>query len=537
MKKLISLIRACMTEDMNLLKINTKKQNKMDKLLLPIMIAAVLMFSIGSYAERIITVLSIVHLEYVVISIFVLLTFILTLVEGIYKSSNLLFNCKDDNLLLSMPIKKSIVLFIRVFKFYVFELMYNSLFLLPALVVYAMHVKVGVSYYMVCVIGLFLLPIIPIIISCFIGGIISFSSSKFKKKNIAQIFITTVFLVVVLYLSFNLENIIQNLGDNALNVNTYITKLYYPAKLFINLIIGFNLKDLLLFLIINISVFIITLIALGNIYFKINSRAKMVNSKTKNKNYKIKTSMPIVSLIKKELNRFINSPVFVTNAAFGLVLFLIGCILICVKQDYILSKIAMQGLDFTIDNIKYYMPVILFGFICFSSLMSSITSSMISLEGKSFNILKSLPISPFKVIISKVLIAALIMLPFILSGDILIFIKFKFTFIQVIIILVSSIIMPVVSGIIGIMINLKYPKMNAKTDTEVVKQSISSMISVFLGMILTALTFYGLFKLLNANFSVDLVILIGMIVYSAICAILMVVLKKISVKRFNNINV
>ena len=120
MKKLISLIRACMTEDMNLLKINTKKQNKMDKLLLPIMIAAVLMFSIGSYAERIITVLSIVHLEYVVISIFVLLTFILTLVEGIYKSSNLLFNCKDDNLLLSMPIKKSIVLFIRVFKFYVF---------------------------------------------------------------------------------------------------------------------------------------------------------------------------------------------------------------------------------------------------------------------------------------------------------------------------------------------------------------------------------------------------------------------------------
>ena len=56
MKKLISLIRACMTEDMNLLKINTKKQNKMDKLLFPIMIAAVLMVSIGSYAERIIVV-------------------------------------------------------------------------------------------------------------------------------------------------------------------------------------------------------------------------------------------------------------------------------------------------------------------------------------------------------------------------------------------------------------------------------------------------------------------------------------------------
>ena len=537
MKKLMSLIRACMTEDMNLLKINSKKQSKTDKLLLPIVLAIILMFSVGSYAERIIEVLSSVGLEYIVLSIFVFFTFILTFVEGIYKSSNLLFNCKDDNLLLSIPIKKSTVLFIRAFKFYVFELMYNSLFLLPALVVYAMHVKISVSYYMVCLIGLLLLPIIPIIISCFIGAIISFSSSKFKKKNIAQIFITTVFLVVVLYLSFNLENIIQNLGDNALNVNTYITKLYYPAKLFINLIINFNLIDLVKFVLINIAVFIITIIALGNIYFKINSRAKMVNSKIKNKNYKIKTSMPLVSLIKKELNRFINSPVFVTNAAFGLVLFLIGCILICIKPDYLIDKMNIQGFSITIEQIKFYMPVLLFGFICFASLMSSITSSMISLEGKSFNILKSMPISPFKIVISKVLTAVLIMLPFTIVGDILIFIKFKFSFIQILIILVSSIIIPVVSGIIGIMINLKYPKMNAKTDTEVVKQSMSSMISVFLGMILTAATIYGLYKLLNINFSQDLVILIGMIVYSAICAILLVVLKKISVKRFNSINV
>ena len=30
--------------------------------------------------------------------------------------------------------------------------------------------------------------------------------------------------------------------------------------------------------------------------------------------------------------------------------------------------------------------------------------------------------------------------------------------------------------------NLKYPKMNATNDTEVVKQSISSMLSVFMGM-------------------------------------------------------
>ena len=526
-----------MTEDMSILKINLKKRGKINNFLFPIIIGGLLMFSIGSYAERIIEVLKPVELEYIVLSIFVFFTFILTLIEGIYKSSNLLFNCKDDNLLLSMPIKKSTVLFIRVFKFYTFELMYNSLFLLPALVVYAIYVKINITYYIVSVIGLLLLPIIPIIISCLIGAIISFSSSRFKKKNIAQIAITTCFLVLVLYFSFNLQSIIQNLENNAMNVNSYITKLYYPAKLFINLIIDFNLKDLLIFVLINISIFIIAIIALGNVYFKINSRVKIVNSKNKCTNYRIKMNKPIISLIKKELNKFISSPVFVTNTAFGLVMFLVGCIIICIKQDYILNKLAIQGLNVSIEQIKFYMPVILFGFICFASLMSSITSSMISLEGKSFNILKSMPILPFKIVIAKVLTAVLIMIPFMLAGDILIFIKFRFKFIQILIILLSSIVLPVVSETIGIIINLKYPKMNAKSDTEVVKQSMSSMISVFLGMFLIGLTYYILYKFLNNNLSVDCVILIGLVSYSIVAFVLLIVLNKISIKKFNMIHI
>ena len=36
MRKYFSLIKACMTEDMNLFKISTKKQNKITKIFLPI---------------------------------------------------------------------------------------------------------------------------------------------------------------------------------------------------------------------------------------------------------------------------------------------------------------------------------------------------------------------------------------------------------------------------------------------------------------------------------------------------------------------
>ena len=76
----------------------------------------------------------------------------------------------------------------------------------------------------------------------------------------------------------------------------------------------------------------------------------------------------------------------------------------------------------SLEYITSYMPVLLFGFIYFAGFMTSITSSMISLEGKSFNILKSLPIKPYNIVKAKVLTDLLIMSPCILIGDLIVFI-------------------------------------------------------------------------------------------------------------------
>lgn len=537
MKKLISLIKASMTQNMSLFKIKTKKQTQLSKITIPLFLAVALFISIASYANMLIEPLAEVNLEFVVLTLFICITSIMTLTEGIYKSSNLLFNCKDDNLLLSLPIKKSTVLFVRILKFYLFELLFNSLFLLPAMWVYTRYVSVGIMYYIISFFALIMLPIIPIVISSVIGGIISFSSSKFKLKNIAQIIITTIMLLIMFYVSLNLKEIITKIAENASNINELITKIYYPAGAYIKLITNFNIGDLVTFVFINISILIATIIILSNVYFKINSNIKVVKTLSKNEGYKIKTNKPMKSLIKKELSKFISSPVFVTNTAFGLVLFIVGCIAITLKFENIIGMITMQYSDINIEQVKSYIPVILFGLVCFASLMSSITSSMISLEGKSFNILKSLPVKPSTVIISKVLTAVLIMIPFLFIGDLIIFIKFEFTILQIILILISSVILPLVAETIGIVVNLKYPKMDAENDTQVVKQSMSSTVAVFLGMILVVITAYVLVKCFRYNISVNIIIFSGVGIYSIILIGLLIYLNKRSVEEFNSINV
>ena len=537
MKKCFSLLKACLTDNMNLFKINNKNQNNVSKKALPIFVVVIFFFSVWSYANMIIEPLIQFNMEILLLTLFILITSFLTLTEGIYKSSSILFNCKDDNLLLSLPIKKSTVLFIRIFKFYLFELLYNSLFLIPAIVVYIRYVNVNASFYIISIISLLIFPIIPIIISCIIGVIVSFFSSKFKLKNIVQIFLTTIFLLIVFYIVFNLQNLVENLAQNATTINEIITKLYYPAGAYIKLITEFNILDLIIFIGSHLILFMLTIFTLSKIYFKINSKVKIVKTEKKKSNYKIITKKPLKALVKKELNRFISTPVFVINAAFGLVLFLVSCILLYVKFDSLSDVLAEQGINITMEQIQMYIPIILFGLICFASLMSSITSSMISLEGKSFNILKSLPIKPFTIITSKIITAVLIMLPFLLIGDFIVFLKFRFNIIDAVIILVSSIIIPLVVETIGIIVNLKYPKMDAENDTEVVKQSTSSLIAVLTGMILTGITIFALYKAISIGLSTILTISFGLLIYLVIYAILFIYLKKNCTKMFNMINV
>ena len=536
MNKILSLIKANMTENMSLFKIKNKHQSDVQKRILPIALFAVIFLIMWGYANMFMEQLDKVNMEFVGLTLFIFFTTILTLIEGIYKSSNLLFNCKDDNLLFSLPIKKGTVLFVRVFKFYIFELLYNSMFLMPAMVAYIRWTNVSPTYYLVSVLALILLPMLPIAISCIIGMFISSVSSKFKKTNIAQIIVTTLLLLGILYLSYNLEGFMTKIAENASSINDMITKLYYPAGLYINLITAFNIEDLLMFIASNILIFGFVIFLLSKIYFKINSSVKSIKIGSSNKNYKIKTNKKIISLIKKELKKFTTSPVFITNAGFGLVLFIVGCLVVTFNFDGIALSIANQ-IEIPLEQLKSYIPLALFAFIIFASLMTSITSSMISLEGKAFNILKSLPVKPSTIIKSKILTAVLIMIPCILIGDVIVIAKFGCNLLEFMMIIIASIILPLLSETIGIIVNLKFPKMDASNDTEVVKQSMSSSISVFTGMGLIGITMFGIFKAISSNIQIDLIIAIILVIYIFLYAVLWGYLKKTSVKRFNEINV
>ncbi len=539
MKKLYSLIKATMTSDMSLFKIKAKKNSKKGALI-PLFIALYLMFMIWSGANAMFEKLYPLHIAYILLPLFVFSISIMTFMEGIYKTSSLIFNCKDDQLLLSLPIKRRTVLFIRILKFYIFELLFNSMFLLPIMIAYIRWAdSINITYFITSIIMLLLLPIIPIVLSCIIGMISSNISSKFKYKNAAQIIISIIFLIGILCISYSMDNILEYLINNATSINDLITKIYYPAGIYAKLITSFNIKDLFIFILINITIFIISIFILSKFYFKINSNLKEVatNKKININKLTIKSNNKYYSLIKKELNTFFKTPVFIINAGFALVLFLLATIIITIKFN---STIALLTDPNTINLSKKLimnnLSILIFVLITVTSFMTSITNSVISLEGKNINILKSLPLHTKEILMSKIYSALVITTPVLLVGEIILFIKFKTNIIESFFLIILSILIPLVSHFIGLIINLKYPKLDWESSSEVVKQSTSSFVSVTIGMILAIATIIIIPKVVG-KINSTIILLIALLIYIIINTILYLYLINKSTKEYNKLTI
>ena len=536
MNKTITLLRATITQDMGLFKIKSKSTNAKTKFIIPLVLTAVVMFYMGSSAFTFIEQFKESHMEHLALAIFILLFSIITLFEGFYKASSLLFNCKDDQLLLSLPISRKTVLFIRMFKFYLFELLFNSLFILPVMVVYGLIMNSGALYYFVCAIALLLIPIIPIVLSSIIGYFTTYISSKFKGKNIAQSVITMALALVTLVICFGFEGILNMMIQNASQFLKYICY-YYPVGAFIKLITDFDILTFILFIVIHLGIFALSLIILGKYYFKLNSKMKSVTVVHNNKPYVVKTRSKLNSFIKKEFSRFVQTPVFIVNAGFGLVMFVAACVALCFKYNDTIASLTEKFENIDPSMMLSYLPIGILALVVFSAYMTSITSSMISLEGKSLNILKSLPIKSSMIVLYKVITSLVIIVPCLLLGDILVFIFFKFSLIDMLLILYASILIPFIAELIGIMVNLRFPKMDATNDTEIVKQSMSSFISVFAGMGLAMVSSAYLLGLTFSGVNTTAVAISFLIISTILAVALWLRLVNTADKRFNEIQV
>lgn len=483
MSQLTSLLKAMMSGGLKLFNYQAKTEGS--KRIMPLVLGALIGMAMLVSASTITTELALDGAQSAILSLYTLIVTMIIVMEGSYKAGDLLFKPRDNDMLLAMPIKRSTIVLARMIKFYVFEMVYCLIFLLPAIIAYAMNAEVGMSFWLVAATMLVLIPAIPIAVACVIGLIISAISGRFKHKTFLQVTLSIVvmFATVGFVLFFNTTT--DSDGQSLVMISNAATEYYYPATTFVKLVEHFDILEYLVFVAINLAVVGLTALLIGRFYFKITSRLGTANqTEFTNNKYSFAKHSQTGAMIRKEVTKYFNTPVLLVNTAMGLVFFIMAVGILCFKFDELVNSMINSVEDFplTADQVRSFLPGVTFAMVAFASLLTCITATMISLEGKAFNVLRTLPISGRKVLISKVLASMLLILPVTLSGCFVMFFRFQFGILEAILVLIGAIAMPLVTELIGILINLKYPRFDADSDTVVVRQSASVMAATFLGL-------------------------------------------------------
>jgi ABC-2 type transport system permease protein len=207
-----------------------------------------------------------------------------------------------------------------------------------------------------------------------------------------------------------------------------------------------------------------------------------------------KESSPLTALLLKELRFLFRTPAYFMNCILSNLLLPVVMVIAFILNSGELSKLPDLLLRFLEGNTGFVQSIV-FLFSVFLGSANNIAATAISREGKNFYVNKYLPVPYLTHIWAKLLSGVIIsLIPIILVIAALIVLIHP----SVLFIFLSS--MTAVLGIlfaslVGVLIDLKYPKLDWANEQRAVKSNINGLLSLLLNSLIAGLTVFMMFRL------------------------------------------
>ena len=229
------------------------------------------------------------------------------------------------------------------------------------------------------------------------------------------------------------------------------------------------------------------------------------------------TSLPSRSvteaLVRKESNRYFSSGIYVSNTIIGPILAVILAIALAFFSPEAIFR-EIKGLPFTL-HATAVLPFIFGMIFCMMSISS------VSMEGKNWWIVRSLPVAPADILNAKLLFNLIMLAPFYCVTEVILLFTVRCGILQRLWLLTVPLVYAVFATVFGLFLNLKFPKFRWETETEVVKQSAAvglSLLGVFAAVLpgFVVLILPGAYADLVTAAIVIIIVMIGLWLYSKI---------------------
>lgn len=411
---------------------------------------------------------------------------------------------RDTEMLLALPIKPRNIVLSKFIMLTLFEYILVFLMMIPVVVISGSALHAGVSYYLIALIVIGMIPIAPLALCGIIIILLSRIINLGSKKNL----IRGIFLFAVTFSAIGIQLYIQKHAMDIEQNQNFIMELISNNQSMINMLGDANpfakwlgnaldpmvttgsIVSLLYFCIGNLLIFALFILVGEKIYLgsiigghEVATKKKQLSEEAFNREIS-KGNRPYMAIFKTDMITMFKTPIYLFNC-FGVVIILPVILTFSFVTGSQMEGLSIHLLQDIYNNNTQLAGFILAGAIMLTGAMTPIAPTTFSREGKYFWISRVIPVSAKEHIIGRSMTAMVaqlcLALMLIIGLNIGIALDLS-TYYYIALGLLGSI--PIILS--GMLIDIEKPLLNWTNPQRAVKQNMNAVFGMLAGLLITA---------------------------------------------------
>lgn len=406
---------------------------------------------------------------------------------GLFKAGSTIFRKEGYDILCALPVSKMAVVVSRLVRMYVEDLLMVLAVLLPGIFVYVWDVRPGLGFYLAAAAWAVSLPSIPMAGAILLGTLVTGITSRMRHKSIAAAGLSILAFLGIGYMSSRIVAVGDGISADMLrelsaHISVLLEKIYPPAVWVGTAVVSGQSGKSLLWAVCSLFIFATVAAVVSWCFHWICQNLYTSPAEHSYEMERLEQSPVLAALCRREFRRYLASSLYVANTIMGPVL---GCVLA--------GGLLAVGADTITENpllpvdVEGAIPFVLAGVSC----MMTPAAISISMEGKDWWMLKCLPLSAKDVLDAKILMDLLLLLPFYILAEILLFLALEPGFLGGVWLVLIPAAIILFSCVYGITIDLHFPVLDWEKEVRVVKQSVPAVLGGMGGSVLSFLCAVG----------------------------------------------
>lgn len=416
-----------------------------------------------------------------------LMSFALSFFLTAFTAKSELFEAKDNELLLAMPIRPRLIFLSRMAVLMGTEYLISLIVMVPAGIAWFSAAGFNaVTLILYCLASL-LLPLCSAGLACLVGWLLARLTARARNKTLVTMVFSLLFLAVYFVLYFNANAYLQKLLQN---YQAFAGGMMGWGFLFYWYGAGIAAADPLLllgFAAVCLAVLALTVYALGRSFLKVTATGTAKRKKKSSAEQpQLRRSTLSAALLKKEFKRFTSSAIYMMNCGLGLILSVIAAVALLLNADAIRGFLQMFSF-LTPTELALAASIVL----SFLASMDIVTAPSVSLEGKNLWILRTAPVPAGKILGAKLQLHLCLCAPTTLLLSVAAGIVLQSDLLGWLALVLVPQLFVLLAGVFGLMMNLLLPKLDWTNEAVPVKQSMSVLVTMLSTMIFVVLAVMG----------------------------------------------